>query len=290
MPTSPYFPTYYQGYSGEQSLVQDLVDEQIKLFGTDIYYLPRTLLKENTLDDVIYSKFEEQFQVEMILQNVQGFGDNNEFINKFGLKLTDEVKFSVSSRRWNQSAASFGLEARPLEGDLLFFPLTKDLYEIKYVRVEAVFHQFGKLQFYDITAELYEVGNEEIDTGINDIDVIDRLLSPAINIVMATGGAGNFTVGELVEGSVTGFKAKVTAWNSTTRTLTVIDRTGTFAEDEIIMGEDSNAAWDVLSFDTLEDPNISYDENKYIETEANVILDFNEKNPFGEYGNITGSF
>lgn len=291
MPTSPYFPSYYSGYSGEQELVQDLVDEQIKLFGTDIYYLPRTILKENTLDDVIYSKFEDQFQVEMLLQNVDGFGDENEFINKFGLKITDEIRFNVSTRRWAQEADSFGLEARPLEGDLLFFPLTKDLYEIKYVRVEAVFHQFGKLQFYTITAELYEIGNEKIDTGVADIDLIDLIQSPAINIVFAPNATGlDYEIGETVEGSVSEITATVSEWNKTTRTLTVIDRTGTFVEEENIIGEDSGATWEIATFSTIEDPHTKYDENKYIETEANVILDFDEGNPFGEYGNITGSF
>ena len=101
MPTSPYFPTYYQGDSGEQNLYQDLVDEQIKLFGTDIYYLPRTLLQDNTLEEVRYSKYQEQFQIEMLLQNVTGFADGAEFVSKFGLRITDEVVFRVSTRRWD---------------------------------------------------------------------------------------------------------------------------------------------------------------------------------------------
>ena len=88
MPTSPYFPTYYQGDSGEQNLYQDLVDEQIKLFGTDIYYLPRTMLQDNTLEEVRYSKYKEQFQIEMLLQNVTGFADGAEFVSKFGLRIT----------------------------------------------------------------------------------------------------------------------------------------------------------------------------------------------------------
>ena len=291
MPTSPYFPDYYSGYSGEQNLVQDLADEQIKLFGTDIYYLPRTLLNNNTLDDIIYSKFEDQFQIEMYLQNVEGFGQS-EFISKFGLKVTDEIKFIVSQRRWIQEATANEYKSviRPLEGDLLFFPLTKDLYEIKFVEVEAVFHQFGKLQFYQITAEIYEMGNESIDTGIADIDLIENILTSAINVVMLNGsGTIAYEVGETVTGSISGVTAKVAKWNPTTRTLTVITRTGTFVEEEILTGSESDAEWEVESFNTQEDPNTDYDQNKYIQDESNVILDFNEKNPFGEYGNFTGS-
>lgn len=291
MPTSPYFPDYYSGYSGEQNLVQDLADEQIKLFGTDIYYLPRTLLNNNTLDDIIYSKFEDQFQIEMYLQNVEGFGQS-EFISKFGLKVTDEIKFIVSQRRWIQEATANEYKSinRPLEGDLLFFPLTKDLYEIKFVEVEAIFHQFGKLQFYQITAEIYEMGNESIDTGIADIDLIENILTPAIDIVMLSGsGTLSYEVGETVTGSISGVTAKVSKWNPITRTLTVITRTGTFVEEEILTGSESDAEWEVQSFNTQEDPNTDYDQNKYIQNESNVILDFNEKNPFGEYGNFTGS-
>jgi hypothetical protein len=292
MPTSPYFPDYYSGYSGEQNLVQDLADEQIKLFGTDIYYLPRTLLNDNTLDDIIYSKFEDQFQIEMYLQNVEGFGQS-EFISKFGLKVTDEIRFVVSQRRWIQEATANQYKSviRPLEGDLLFFPLTKDLYEIKFVEVEAVFHQFGKLQFYQITAEIYEMGNESIDTGIADIDLIENILTSAINVVMLNGsGTIAYEVGETVTGSISGVTAKVTEWNPTTRTLTVITRTGTFVEEEMLVGEESDAEWEVQSFRTQEDPNTDYDQNKYIQDEADDILDFTEKNPFGEYGNFGDSF
>lgn len=292
MPTSPYFPDYYSGYEGEQNLVQDLADEQIKLFGTDIYYLPRTLLNDNTLDDIIYSKFEDQFQIEMYLQNVEGFGQS-EFISKFGLKVTDEIRFVVSQRRWIQEATANEYKSinRPLEGDLLFFPLTKDLYEIKFVEVESVFHQFGKLQFYQITAEIYEMGNESIDTGIDEIDLIENILTPAIDVIMLSGsGTIAYEVGETVTGSISEVTAKVAKWNTATRTLTVITRTGTFVEEEILVGAESDADWIVESFRTQEDPNTDYDQNKYIQDESNDILDFNEKNPFGEYGNFTGSF
>lgn len=292
MPTSPYFPPYYEGYSGEQNLVQDLVDEQIKLFGTDIYYLPRTILKENTLDDIIYSKFEEQFKIEMYLQNVEGFGES-EFISKFGLKVTDEIKFVVSQRRWIEEATANNYKSiiRPLEGDLLFFPLTKDLYEIKYVEVEAVFHQFGKLQFYQLSAEIYEMGNETIDTGIDDIDLIENILTPAIDIVMLSGSdTTDYQEGEIVTGSVTGVTAKVSKWDNTERVLTVITRDGTFIENETLLGTDSGANWEVESFRTQEDPNTDYDQNKYLQDKSDEILDFSEKNPFGEYGNFMGSF
>lgn len=293
MPTSPYFPQYYSGHEGEQNLIQDLADEQIKLFGTDIYYLPREILKTNTLDDIIFSKFEKQFQIEMYLQNVEGFGNDSEFISKFGLKITDEIRFVVSQRRWFEEATANNYVniLRPLEGDLLYFPLTKDLYEIKFVEIEAVFRQFGKLQFYQITAEIYEIGNETIDTGIAEIDLVETTSSPAIDIIMrANSGTGNYVVGESITTSISGITSEVSQWNSATRTLTVINRTGDFVEGELVTGSVSGAQRTILSFETIEDPNTEYDQNKYLEDESDTMLDFSEKNPFGEYGNFTGSF
>lgn len=295
MPTSPYFPTYYQGHPGEQNLAQDLADEQIKLFGTDIYYLPRTILKDNTLDDIIYSKYLEQFQIEMLLQNVEGFGTApSEFISKFGIRITDEVRFIVSSRRWDQAEAQYSpqltVAGRPNEGDLLYFPLTTDLYEIKFVERETPFYQFGKIQFLIITAEIYEVGSDLIDTGVPEIDEIEKLFSSAIAIQFGPGGTGDFDEGELVTGGITGVTATVKSWDPLTGTLQVINRTGTFATGETVTGDDSGAVWVVGTFDTLNNTNSPYDQNREIEDTADNIIDWTETNPFGEFGNITGSF
>ena len=373
MPTSPYFPTYYAGHVGEQNLYQDLADEQIKLFGTDIYYLPRTILKDNTLDDVIYSKYQDEFQVEMLLQNVAGWGDNNEIISKFGLSISDEIIFKVSTRRWDEAVAAntptLTVAGRPNEGDLLYFPLTEDIYEIKFVGKEEPFYQFGKIQFYAITAEIYEVGQDDFDTGIAEIDAVEQLFDNAIKLVMDPGGAGDFTVGEEVVGdeflakatsaitgdavsgatisdggahykvatpptvTITGGggagatatatvsasgivnaititaggsgytsaptvtidyspkdnRAEVKSWDSSTRSLSVINRTGTFTTAEVITGLTSGAKWSPETFDTLNNVNSSYDQNREIENDADNIVDWSEGNPFGEFGNFTGS-
>ena len=373
MPTSPYFPTYYAGHSGEQGLVQDLVDEQIKLFGTDIYYIPKIVLADSTLDEVRYTKYQEQFQVEMLLQNVMGFGDNAEFISKFGLRITDEIIFRVSTRRWDEEVADHNptltVDSRPNEGDLLYFPLTQDIYEIKFVGKEEPFYQFGKIQFYAITAEIYEVGQDDFDTGIAEIDAVEQLFDNAIKLVMDHGGAGDFTVGEEVVGdeflakatsaitgdavsgatisdggahykvatpptvTITGGggtgatatatvsasgivnaititaggsgytsaptvtidyspkdnRAEVKSWDSSTRSLSVINRTGTFTTAEVITGLTSGAKWSPETFDTLNNVNSSYDQNREIENDADNIVDWSEGNPFGEFGNFTGS-
>ena len=295
MPTSPYFPTYHQGHSGEQNLVQDLVDEQIKLFGSDIYYLPKTILADNTLDEVRYTKYQDQFQIEMFLVNVMGFGDNAEFVSKFGLQITDEIIFRVSTKRWEEEVAEHSMAAkltvpeRPNEGDLLYYPLTQNLYEIKYVGKEEPFFQFGKIQFYAITAELYQVGSDDLATGIAEIDAIEELFDTAISLTMGVGGTGDFTAGETVTGGTTSTTAEVKSWDSSTRILQVINRTGTFAANESLTGNTSSAVWVVSTFDTLQDTNSEYDANRQIEDAADNIVDWSEGNPFGEFGNFTGS-
>ena len=293
MPTSPYFPTYYAGDAGEQTLYQDLADEQIKIFGTDIYYLPRTILKDNTLDDIVFNKYQDEFQVEMLLQNVEGFGDGAEFVSQFGVRITDEVVFRVSSRRWDEAVAANNPElttdGRPNEGDLLYFPLTKDLYEIKFVQQEIPFYQFGKLQFYTMTAELYQYGSDDISTGVAEIDQLETIFSSAIALTMGVGGTGDFTVGEKVTGATSGSEAEVKSWDSATRIIQVINRTGTFATGESLTGDTSSAVWVVSTFDTLQDTNAEYDDNRAIEDAADNIVDWSEGNPFGEFGNFTGS-
>ena len=295
MPTSSYFPTYHAGHSGEQNLAQDLVDEQIKLFGSDVYYLPKTVLADSTLDEVRYTKYQDQFQIEMLLVNVMGFGDNAEFISKFGLRITDEIIFRVSTKRWTEEVAEHSMAAkltvpsRPNEGDLLYYPLTEDLYEIKYVGKEEPFFQFGKIQFYAITAELYEVGSDDLATGVAEIDAIEVLFDTAISLTMGVGGTGDFTVGETVTGGTTSTTAEVKSWDSTTRILIVQNRTGTFAANESLTGNDSNAVWVVSTFDTLQNTNSEYDANRQIEDAADNIVDWSEGNPFGEFGNFTGS-
>ena len=293
MPTSPYFPTYYAGDAGEQTLYQDLADEQIKIFGTDIYYLPRTILKDNTLDDIVFNKYQDEFQVEMLLQNVEGFGDGAEFVSQFGVRITDEVVFRVSSRRWDEAVAAnnptLTTDGRPNEGDLLYFPLTKDLYEIKFVQQEIPFYQFGKLQFYTMTCELYQYGSDDISTGVAEIDQLETIFSSAIALTMGVGGTGDFTVGEKVTGATSGSEAEVKSWDNSTRIIQVINRTGTFATGESLTGDSSSAVWVVSTFDTLQDTNSEYDDNRAIEDAADNIIDWSEGNPFGEFGNFTGS-
>ena len=153
MPKSVYFPQH-GGISPEQRLVQDLVDEQLKLFGAEVFYIPRQMLIDRALQDVVMSKFKEAYLIEMYLVNVEGFGAQSEFISKFGLRVTDEITFVVSQRRWEDVMArslTLTIPARPNEGDLIYYPLTNDFYEIKFVERETPFYQLGKIYYFTMT-------------------------------------------------------------------------------------------------------------------------------------------
>ena len=290
---SIYFPQH-GGVSTEQALIQSLVDEQIKLFGSDGYYLPRKMIKDVALNDILYSEFKTQYMIEMLLINVEGFGSPSEFISKFGLRITDEITMVVSQNRWSQVFQEFAdittVDGRPNEGDLIYLPLTQDLYEIKFVEREAPFYQLGKNYIYTMTAEIYELGNDEFETGIEEIDVIEEIFAPSITIAMDPDATTHYSLGETVTGGTTGTTAEVSFWDRDNHELKLINRTGNFTPGETITGAESGTVQSSVTVDNLTLENVQYADNKYIETEGNDLLDFTEVNPFGEYGNVTGEF
>jgi len=291
---SIYFPQH-GGVNTEQNLIQSLVDEQIRLFGSDVYYLPRKMIKDIPLNDVLYSEFKTQYMIEMLLINVEGFGSApSEFISKFGLRITDEITMVVSQNRWSQVFQEFAdittVDGRPNEGDLIYLPLTEDLYEIKFVEREAPFYQLGKNYIYTMTAEIYELGNDEFETGIEEIDEIEEIFAPSITIDMDPAATTHYIRGETVTGGTTGTTAEVSFWDRDNHTLTLINRNGNFTPGETITGSESGVVQDSVNVDNLTLENVEYADNKYIETTADDLLDFTEKNPFGEYGKVTGEF
>lgn len=157
--------------SQEQLLIEDLVIESIKIYGHDLMYLPR---KTGAVDSIFSEdptrEYTQVVGVEMYIKNVEGFAGQGDFLSKFNLQIRDQITFSVARRVFeNEVASVFGL-IRPREGDLIYFPLNKKIFEIKFVEHEPVFYQLGALQFYDIKCELFEYNNEYFATGIREID------------------------------------------------------------------------------------------------------------------------
>ena len=296
MSKSVYFPQY-GGVTTEQQLVQDLVDEQIKLFGMDVFYIPREILKDKSLNDIVLSKYTQYYMIEMMLLNVEGFGGVSSLeMSKFGLKIMDELSFAVSKRKWQTFASTSiktTVKSRPNEGDLIYVPMTKNAYEIKYVEREVPFYQLGKNYVYAMNCELFQNADSEFDTGINELDNLSKE-SYVFPVVFKSGGTGSFIEGEVItqtytkNGQQVVVTAKVAKWNNPSRTLDVVYSDGEFEENVAIIGEESQASWVVDTFSTIDFnlENYQYAENKYYEDKADDIIDFNEGNPFGEYGDM----
>ena len=170
----------------EQNLVEDLIIESIKIYGIEVCYMPRTLVKEDFLfgEDVL-SKFEKAYGLEMYIKDVDGFGGDGDFLSKFGLEIRDQMTLTVSQRRFHEEIGADDTTPvnetpginRPSEGDLLMFPLNGKIFEVKFVEHEAVFYQMGSLQTYDLTVELFEYSHEQFNTGVEAIDNVEEKFS-----------------------------------------------------------------------------------------------------------------
>jgi hypothetical protein len=169
----------------EQYLIEDLIIESIKIYGIECYYMPRTLVaKDNLFGEDVLSKFEDAYPLEMYVKNVDGFGGDGDFLSKFGLEIRDEMTLTISQRRFGEEidyTESTEGAPRPVEGDLIYFPLNEKIFEVKFVEHEAVFYQMGSLQTYDLTVELWEYSHEQIDTGIIEIDTVETEYSSDVN-------------------------------------------------------------------------------------------------------------
>ncbi len=182
-------PFFLQGSSREQFLVQDLINEQLKIYGIDVYYLPRKFLKiDDILGDVESSKFDDNFIIEAYVNNYDGYNPGVDIMSKFGLRLQNEVTLTISKERFQEFISPFllaeqegidsgnitdhdvKLSTRPREGDLIYFPLGERLFEIKRVESEKPFYQLGNTYTYELLCELFEYENEDIDTSVEAID------------------------------------------------------------------------------------------------------------------------
>lgn len=198
MATNPYFT---QGTVNEQDLIEDLIIESLKIYGKDFLYIPRTQVSTDKIfgEDRL-SKFEHAYPIEMYFDNINSFAGQGAMIQKFGLLMDQSATLTVARKRWNDLIGSHGtsvLPNRPAEGDLLYYPLTKGLFEIKFVKHQEPFYQLGKLYTYKLDIELFQYSSEKIDTGIPAIDQFETLKSFDVNINPivddATGFADNTT-------------------------------------------------------------------------------------------------
>ncbi len=187
MATNPYFS---QSVRSEQSLFEDIVIESLKMYGQDIYYLPRDIVNEDRiLGDDVPSRFNSSYKIEMWIENVDGFDGEGDLFSKFGVEIRDQATFVVSRRRWNQTIHRHDNEItieRPAEGDLLYIPFSSKLFQITHVEHEQPFYQLQNLPTYKLRCELFEYNDEDLDTGVDLIDDIQDDYAYAYYLTMNT--------------------------------------------------------------------------------------------------------
>ena len=173
---------YFQGGDGigneaEKTLHENLIIEGLKIYGHDVYYLPRTLVNQDLiLGEDVASKFNSSYLLEMYFETTEGFQGERELISKFGLEIRDDTTFTVSKRRWDDAVgdqATLIKSGRPNEGDLIYFPMMKSYFEIQFVEDQQPFYQLGNLPVYKLRCTRFEYSSERIDTNVSEINKVE---------------------------------------------------------------------------------------------------------------------
>lgn len=299
MSTNFYFNNFpIDQITQEQLLVEDLVIEAMQIYGMDVFYLPRTSRDQV---DYLYGEdplktFTKAHALEMYLENVTGMDGEGDFISKFGLEIRDELTLLVSRRRFKFTTQASGL-SRPREGDLIYIPMIKNFFEITFVEHEndqAMFYTLGRgrggnVYVYALKLKQYVFSNEIIQTGVNEIDDSIRNYYPRTNITLTT-GTGEFINDEIVYqgSSLANANAQAIVYssslNGTDKTLTIIKTQGLFVTGNV-KGVSSGAIWSANVVSQLVEMDNAFEDlqdNNRFETEGATILDWTEKNPFGE--------
>jgi hypothetical protein len=318
LPTNVYFN---QKVHSEANLYEDLVIESLRMYGIDVYYIPRSLVNlDNIMNEDIGSIFGSAYMIEMYLEDVDGFGGENTIMSKFGLEIRDTSNWVVSKRRWQQFVGDNDttiINGRPNEGDLIYIPFGNVFHEIKFVEHEKPFYQLGNVHTYTLQCETFEFSHEKFNTGVESIDDVSDMYQYKQRVTVVNANTGpQFEKKERVRqligydlsndpiymnGTVADVYYKNS--NSTTEMYLFINeisrsdgKAGYFivsgdspnAVERTISGLSSGAEWLVVEAEnSMIMRHDAYADNIHFEQEADEILDFSEINPFGEPGSYS---
>ena len=304
MARSVYFSNNVQS---EQDLYEDLVIESIGIYGQDLYYIPRTVIaRDLILNEDVISKFINSFKIEMYIESVDGFEGDGKLVSKFGLEIRDQVTLLVARKRWRTLVGRYlpDNSNRPREGDLIYFPMALSLFEIKFVEDKKPFYQLGYIPTYKIVCELFEYSNQDISTGVDEVDDVQRKLSEVHRVYITPTTLVNNVDDMLIitlPNDITGI-TKLLSYEQTSEGLLASVSTLSFDDGrvyELVPGTTltgpiitSTVVRPIglgnITLDELADPdttlfkNDAFAQNSSFENSANEILDFSETNPFGE--------
>ena len=296
----------------EQNLYEDVIIESLKMFGQDVYYIPREVITTDELLNEDYARFKDSYALEMYIENTDNWEGEGDLMSKFGLQIRDQATFICSKRRWEKEISLYNKKEqldRPAEGDLIYLPLTKTLFQISFIEHEQPFYALGNLPVYKLMAELFEYSSQEIDTGIKAIDTFESEYSN-YDVFGLDQGTGTFIIGETVTQAtltpdvyVTAEVSKIDYPSGVTQPIIYVnDMTGTdgkalpFVISTIypIVGSTSGASWNIyanvssllVDGKKLTDKELHANDpeakNLEFKTVSDAIIDFSENNPFGE--------
>jgi len=253
---------YFQGGNGigntnEKRLYEDLIIEGLKIYGHDCYYLPRTLVNRDLiLGEDMLSKFDDSYLLEMYMETTEGFAGEQEIINKFGLEIREDTTFMIAKRRWQNQVDSVHTliaDGRPNEGDIIYMPLMNSFFEIQFVQDQEPFFQLGNLPVYKLRCTRWEYSSEQLNTGVTDIDSAEDQYSLdqlAHQVSLENEDGALLLENDSADGNVNYFLLE-----------TYAIQTQSLGSQNVDL--DTEAGFDTSSV-------------------ADDILDFTERNPFGE--------
>ena len=256
MALNPYFT---QGTTGEQNLVQDLINEQLKMYGVDIFYLPRKYLTTNSvIREVVQSKFDVAYPLEAYVDNYDEYSGGGNLLSKFGIQSQDEVRLIISRERFEnyitpliQNQDDIKLSTRPKNGDLIWFPLDDRIYEIKDIEYAKPYYQLQDLYVYELYCELFRYEDEVIATGIDEIDNeltgddTDGTTEDGINTIQ--GPTQTLT---MVGTGVTAAAYTSVILQGGLRTITLTNRGGGYSENPTVAISSAPTANNIIPYQT----------------------------------------
>jgi len=278
----------------EQNLYEDIIIESLKMYGQDVYYLPRTLIGEDKiLGDEVPARFGSAHKIEMYIENTEGFDGEGDLFTRFGVEIRDEATLIVSRRRWIQQVQRLDetvSSVRPLEGDMIYLPLSRKLFQITHVEHEQPFYQLSNLPVFKLRVQLTEYSDEDLDTGITEIDEGERIVGFTYILNLASSEASaTFNIGDQIQqqlatSTITG---EISLWQSSTLQLHIVHTSSS---------DGNYHEWIPGTITRLVEPNTTHtvtsvsenmkqaanEQNNQFEDFANDFLDFSEDNPFGD--------
>ena len=263
------------------------------MYGQDIYYLPRDIINEDQVLNEVTSRFNSSYKVEMYIENIEGFDGEGDLFTKFGVEIRDQATFVIARRRWDQTVKRYDNEissVRPFEGDLLYIPFSKKIFEITHVEHEQPFYQLQNLPTYKLRCELFEYSSEEFDTNVAEIDQVESLnfKNTESFIQLTDSSENNFVVGnqvyQVLNSGVT-IRAEIQSYNDSSQQLGIShiraddNKYHEFGNGVIKSADiNGNIITRGVSFNLDAVPSPT---NRYYKNLAD-FLDFSESNPFGD--------